>query len=100
MAFQLENPRKRSLLPKEDQHFPKLNNIFSGRSTTEKDESYKGDKSIKFDDSLCIQIHKIQVQDDECNQYFNSNWHDKIIYNLGIYYPDDFVNSFVVNTES
>ncbi len=100
MAYQLESPRKRRLLPIKDQHFPILSNIFSGRSTSANIDSYQGDKSIKFEDSLCIQIHKIRVQDEENKGFFNSNWNDKIIYNLGIYYPEDFVHSFIVNSES
>ncbi len=100
MAYQLESPRKRRLLPIKDQHFPILSNIFSGRSTATNIDSYQGDKSIKFEDSLCIQIHKIRVQDEENKGFFNSNWNDKIIYNLGIYYPEDFVHSFIVNSES
>jgi hypothetical protein len=99
MAYKSDKPRKRSLEPNIDQHFPKIKNIFSGRSTSAKEESYAGDKSIKFEDSLCIQIHKIEIQDEEHNRYFNSNWHGKIVYNLGIYYPEDFAHSFVANPE-
>jgi hypothetical protein len=99
MAYKSEKPRKRSLEPNIDQHFSKIKNIFSGRSTSAKEESYAGDKSIKFEDSLCIQIHKIEIQDEENNRYFNSNWHGKIVYNLGLYYPDDFAHSFVANPE-
>ena len=99
MAYQLASPRKRSLLQKHEEHFPKLSNIFSGRSTSKDKESYPGDRFIKFDDSLCVQIHKISIQDKENLGYFNTNWHDKVVYNLGIYYPDDFIQSFIVNAD-
>lgn len=66
----------------------KLNNIFSGRSTSGKDV-YPGDKGIRFEDSLCIQIHKIKVK------HTSMQWDKKVLYTLGIYYPEGFVHSFV-----
>lgn len=66
----------------------KFSNIFSGRSTAG-EENYPGDKAIRFEDSLCIQIHRIKVKSDA------SRWANKIVYTLGIYYPDTFVHSFV-----
>lgn len=66
----------------------KLNNIFSGRSTSGK-EVYPGDKGIRFEDSLCIQIHKIKVK------HTSMQWDKKVLYTLGIYYPEDFAHSFV-----
>jgi hypothetical protein len=72
----------------EDQGCIKLNNIFSGRSTSGK-EVYPGDKGIKFEDSLCIQIHKIKTK------HISMQWDNKVLYTLGIYYPKDFAHSFV-----
>lgn len=66
----------------------KLNNIFSGRSTSGK-EVYPGDKGIRFEDSLCVQIHKIKVK------HNSMQWDKKVLYTLGIYYPEDFAHSFV-----
>lgn len=66
----------------------KLNNIFSGRSTSGK-EIYPGDKGIRFEDSLCVQIHKIKVK------HNSMQWDKKVLYTLGIYYPEDFAHSFV-----
>lgn len=66
----------------------KLSNIFSGRSTSGK-EVYPGDKGIRFEDSLCIQIHKIKVK------HSSMQWDKKVLYTLGIYYPEDFAHTFV-----
>lgn len=66
----------------------KLNNIFSGRSTSGT-EVYPGDKGIRFEDSLCIQIHKIKIK------HSSMQWDKKVLYTLGIYYPENFAHSFV-----
>lgn len=51
MAYGVEKGRERSLQDRNGQL--KINNIFSGRSTSGK-EIYPGDKGIKFEDSICI----------------------------------------------
>jgi Z1 domain len=65
----------------------KINNIFSGRSTSGI-ETYPGDKGICFEDSLCIQIHKVKLK------HPSLNWGNRIIYTLGLYYPEGFAHSF------
>ena len=65
----------------------KLSNIFSGRSNS--GNVYPGDRGIRFEDSLCIQIHKIKVK------HNSIQWGNKILYTLGIYYPQGFAHSFV-----
>ncbi|MEI8202914.1 MAG: Z1 domain-containing protein [Bacteroidota bacterium] len=67
----------------------KISNIFSGADPSGSD-IYPGDKSIKFDDSICIQIHKIRLKHDH-----SSEWNKKLCYTLGFYYPEDFAISYV-----
>jgi len=86
MAFAVHGGRERTLNTEDGKM--KINNIFSGRSTTGND-TYPGDKGIKFDDSICIQIHKIKLK------HNSMLWDKKLVYTLGIYYPEDFAHSFV-----
>lgn len=86
MAFAVEKGRERSLEGASGQL--KINNIFSGRSTSGT-TIYPGDKGIKFEDSICIQIHKIKLK------HASMMWDKRLIYTLGIYYPEDFAHSFV-----
>jgi hypothetical protein len=66
-----------------------LSNIFSGRSTSGSD-IYPGDKAIRFEDSLCIQIHKIKIKD----KSLSVKWGGQVLYTLGIYYPEEFAHSY------
>lgn len=84
MAWESEF-RERSL----DLEKMKIGNIFSGRSTSGSDV-YPGDKDFKFEDSICIQIHKIRLKHDH-----SSEWDKKLCYTLGFYYPEDFAISYV-----
>lgn len=86
MAYGVEKVRERSLIGTSDQL--KINNIFTGRSTSGKD-IYPGDKGIKFEDSLCIQVHKVRLK------HASMQWDKKVIYTLGMYYPGGFAHSFV-----
>ncbi len=87
MAFKRkEDPRVRTIVSSE-----RIKNIFSGRSTTGAGV-YPGDKAICEDDSLSIQIHRIKLR----NETFPL-LHDKIIYTLGLIYPNDLRLSFVGN---
>jgi hypothetical protein len=86
MSYAVEKGRERSLDTENGKI--KINNIFSGRSTNGS-ETYPGDKGIRFEDSLCIQIHKIRLK------HSSMQWDKKIVYTLGIYYPEDFAHSFV-----
>lgn len=88
MAHNVKEGRKRALIQESGQF--KINNIFSGRSTTGK-QVYPGDKGIMFRDSLCIQIHKIKLIHD------SMDWANKVLYTLGIYYPEDLAHTFVGN---
>lgn len=85
-AYDIKNSKGTSLI--DNDGVLKLNNIFSGRSTSGT-EIYPGDKGIRFEDSLCIQIHKIKVK------HPSIQWDKKVLYTLGIYYPEDFVHSFI-----
>lgn len=87
-AYDIKKSKGTSLI--ENNGVYKLNNIFSGRSTSGK-EVYPGDKAIKFEDSLCIQIHKIKVKQDS----LSVKWGNQVLYTLGIYYPEDFAHSFI-----
>ena len=86
MSYAVVNGRERSL--DTEKEILKISNIFSGRSTSGS-ETYPGDKGIRFEDSLCIQIHKIKLK------HSSMQWDKKIVYTLGIYYPEDFAHSFV-----
>lgn len=86
MSFGVTTGRERSLDTDKDKL--KIGNIFSGRSTSGP-QVYPGDKGIRFEDSLCIQIHKVKLK------HNSMQWDKKVVYTLGIYYPEDFVHTFV-----
>ncbi len=86
MAYEVVEGRQRSLIFEDDKF--KINNIFSGRSISGRDK-YPGDKGIKFEDSICIQIHRIRLK------HSSMLWDNKLVYTFGIYYPEDFSHSFV-----
>ena len=88
MSYAYDITKSKGTSLKEIKGVLKLSNIFSGRSTSGKDV-YPGDKGIRFEDSLCIQIHKIKVK------HTSMLWDKKVLYTLGIYYPEDFAHSFV-----
>ena len=87
MAYNLSEGRERELKGV-DQSDLRINNIFSGRSN-DGGKTYPGDKEIKFDDSLCIQIHKIKLKH---NSVF---WKGKELYTLGIYYPESISHTII-----
>jgi hypothetical protein len=68
----------------------KLNNIFAGPSNSGS-IPYPGDRHIRKEDSICIQIHHIKVKDDS----LSTKWGSKNLYTLGIYYPENFAHTFV-----
>ncbi len=82
------NPRERTF----NEQTQRLKELHTGRSTSGQ-EVYPGDAKIKFKDSICIQIHKVQLKSDSIN------WGGKIAYTLAIYYPEDFAVNYVA-TES
>ena len=86
MAYSVEEGRKRSLDTEGGKL--KISNIFSGRALSGTDK-YPGDKGIKFEDSICIQIHRIRLI------HPSMQWANKLIHTFGIYYPEDFAHSFV-----
>jgi hypothetical protein len=86
MAYKVKDGRERSLVKDKSQF--KINNIFSGRSTTGS-QVYPGDKGAYFSDSLCIQIHKVKLK------YDSLEWQNKVVYTLGVYYPEGIAHSFV-----
>ena len=88
MNFGVTEGRNRSLIY--DKGNLKIKNIFSGPDP-KGFEVYPGDKGIKFEDSLCIQIHKIRIKGDT----LSVKWGGQVLYTLGIYYPEDFAHSFV-----
>ena len=86
MAYSVQEGRKRSL--DTDGGKLKISNIFSGRALSGTDK-YPGDKGIKFEESICIQIHRIRLI------HPSMLWANKLIHTFGIYYPEDFAHSFV-----
>lgn len=86
MSYAVTSGRERSLDTEKDVF--KISNIFSGRSTSGS-RIYPGDREIRFEDSFCIQIHKIKLK------HSSMQWGNKILYTLGIFYPEEFAHSFV-----
>lgn len=66
----------------------KLTELFSGRSTTGV-STYPGDRDIKFEDSVTIQIHKVKLK---CN---STLWAGKEAYTLAIHYPEEFAVNYI-----
>lgn len=87
MAYEVHNGRQRSLKKERERYV--IKQIFSG-SSGKTSGNYPGDRAIKFDDALCIQIHKISVKDNPEPQKISD-----IFYTLGVYYPDEISHSFV-----
>jgi len=88
MAFAVSKGRERSLIGVPQEY--KISNIFSGRSPSA-NQTYPGDKGIFIKDSLCIQVHKIRLK----HSAMPMDWNGKLLYTLGIYYPEDLAHSFV-----
>lgn len=76
--------RKRDFNPETQ----KLTELFSGRSTSGT-SIYPGDREIKFEDSITIQIHKVQLKCD------STLWAGKEAYTLAIHYPEDFAVNYI-----
>lgn len=79
------SPRQRSFDIKTEKISSEL---FSGRSPSGK-KIYPGDKEIKFENSICIQIHNIKL---DCE---SRKWNGKTAYTMAIYYPDGFAVNYV-----
>jgi hypothetical protein len=88
MAY-ADNARERAF---DEQAMKLSSNLHSGRSTSGT-EVYPGDAKVCFEDSICIQIHKVKLK---CNSI---RWGGKVAYTLAIYYPNDFAIDYVT-TES
>lgn len=73
-----------------DVELQKINNPFTGPSTSGT-EIYPGDEKIRWEDSLCIQIHNVKLN---CNPNY-INWNNKEAYTLAIYYPEELAVSYV-----
>ena len=84
MAYE-GSPRRRSFDIKTEKISSEL---FSGRSPSGQ-KIYPGDKEIKFENSICIQIHNIEL---DCE---SRKWNGKTAYTLAIYYPDGFAVNYV-----
>jgi len=78
----------------------KIGNIFSGHSPSGVDV-YPGDKEIKFEDSLCIQIHKLRFNNSKTKSLpqVPVEYRNKTCYTFGIYYPEQFAISYVAKGE-
>jgi hypothetical protein len=66
----------------------KIDQLFTGRSTSGS-ETYPGDREIKLEDSICIQIHKVKLECNQTNRLFG-----KVINTIAIYYPLDFATKY------
>ena len=87
MAFGVDSLPERKLNPD-----GKPNNLQMGRAAN---GSYPGDREIKFEDSMCVQVFHIKLKDEQLRAEF----HNKDLYNLAIYYPQSLSTSFIA-TES
>jgi hypothetical protein len=67
----------------------KIDQLFTGRSTSGS-QVYPGDREIKLDDTICIQIHKVKLKCNQTNKFVG-----KIIYTLAIYYPLNFATGYI-----
>lgn len=67
----------------------KIDQLFTGRSTTGS-EVYPGDREIKLEDTICIQLHKVKLKCHQTNKFVG-----KIIYTLAIYYPENFATGYI-----
>lgn len=84
MAYKGE-PRKRSF----DVQTEKIDTeLFSGHSPSGKN-IYPGDKEIRFENSICIQIHNIELNCD------SKKWNGRTAYTLAVYYPEEFAINYV-----
>ena len=75
-----------------DEQKMKIKELHAGRSPLGQ-ETYPGDAKFYFDDSICIQLHKVKLKSDSIL------WGNKVAYTLAIYYPEDFAINYVA-TES
>ncbi|WP_241279554.1 Z1 domain-containing protein [Chryseobacterium cucumeris] len=83
MAYE-SNSRLRNF----DPNTLKIDQLFTGRSTAGT-EVYPGDREIKREDSICIQLHKVKLSSNQINRL-----NGKVIYTIAIYYPEDFATRY------
>ena len=83
MAFGVEALQERKL-----NSDGKPNNLQMGRAAN---GSYPGDREIKFEDSLCVQVFHIKLKDEQ----LRAEYHKKDLYNLALYYPQQLSTSFI-----
>ncbi|MEY2703528.1 MAG: hypothetical protein RLY43_2167, partial [Bacteroidota bacterium] len=76
---------------KYDSTSSKIDQLFSGRSTNGS-SVYPGDREIKFENTICIQVHKVKLKCDQITKLLG-----KTIYTLAIYYPEVFASGYVTN---
>jgi len=86
MAYNVTEGRERELKDRHDNLW--INNIFMGRSN-DGGATYPGDKGIRMEDSLCIQIHKVKLK------HKSVKWRGKQLYTLGIYYPEAISHTLI-----
>jgi hypothetical protein len=84
MAFESEY-RERTF----DASTLKIKQHFSGPAERGKDV-YPGDREIKSEETICIQLHKVKLKCDQTNRLVN-----KVIYTIAIYYPLNFASGYI-----
>lgn len=82
MAFSEPEGRLRAVVDNE------INQLFTGRDR-KGGTIYPGDNKIRVDESFCIQIHRVKI-----NNEFKPN-HGKKVYTLAFYYPESLSTSFI-----
>jgi hypothetical protein len=83
MAFESEY-RERAFNPET----LKIDQLFSGESPSGSNV-YPGDREIKLEDTICIQLHKIKLNSKQINKYVG-----KTLYTIAIYYPEKFASGY------
>lgn len=67
----------------------KISQLFSGPDPKGIDK-YPGDRAIRLEDTICIQIHKIKLKCNDINKYVG-----KTINTIAIYYPQNFATGYI-----
>ena len=84
MAYRNTAGRERAFNPERKT----VNNVHAGHDPKGY-HVYPGDSEIKFEDAICIQLHKVRLK---CS---DNNWNGKTAYTLAIYYPEGFAINYV-----
>ena len=66
------------------------NNLQEGRAAN---GSYPGDKAVKTDDTICVQLHHILIKNKDISSVKYRDVTD--LYNIAIYYPEKIGEDYI-----